>query len=91
MYKTVINLRDYVSQVREAYQAQIDIGLNKIMKVFTVISAVFLPLTFLVGWYGMNFESMPEFSWKYGYIFAIGLTLLIIVVCLVIFKRKKWF
>lgn len=91
LYKTVINLRDYVSQVREAYQAQIDIGLNKIMKVFTVISAVFLPLTFLVGWYGMNFESMPEFSWKYGYIFAIGLTLLIIVVCLVIFKRKKWF
>lgn len=91
LYKTVINLRDYVSQVREAYQAQIDIGLNKIMKVFTVISAIFLPLTFLVGWYGMNFQSMPELPWKYGYIFVIGLTLAIIVGCLIIFKRKKWF
>lgn len=91
LYKTVINLRDYVSQVREAYQAQIDIGLNNIMKVFTVISAIFLPLTFLVGWYGMNFESMPEFPWKYGYVFVIGLTLVIIVSCLIIFKRKKWF
>lgn len=91
LYKTVINLRDYVSQVREAYQAQIDIGLNKIMKVFTVISAIFLPLTFLVGWYGMNFQSMPELLWKYGYIFVISLTLAIIMGCLLIFKRKKWF
>lgn len=91
LYKTVINLREYVSQVREAYQAQIDIGLNNIMKVFTVISAIFLPLTFLVGWYGMNFESMPEFLWNYGYIYVIGLTLVVIAGCLIIFKRKKWF
>ena len=91
LYKTVINLRDYVSQVREAYQTQIDIGLNSIMKIFTVLSAIFLPLTFLAGWYGMNFESMPEFAWKYGYIFVISLTLIVVVGCLVIFKRKKWF
>ena len=91
LYKTVINLRDYVTQTREAYQAQIDISLNNIMKIFTVISAVFLPLTFVAGWYGMNFESMPEFSWESGYLFVIGLTVLIVVGCVILFKKKKWF
>ena len=91
LYKTVINLRDYLSQVREAYQAQIDIGLNNIMKIFTVISAIFLPLTFLVGWYGMNFESMPELIWRFGYIYVIFIAIAIVIGCLVIFKRKKWF
>jgi magnesium transporter len=91
LYKTVINLRDYLSQVREAYQAQIDIGLNNIMKIFTVISAIFLPLTFIAGWYGMNFNTMPEILWKYGYVFVIALTVAIVLGCLVIFKRKKWF
>jgi len=91
LYKTVMNLRDYLSQVREAYQAQIDIGLNNIMKIFTVISAIFLPLTFLVGWYGMNFESMPEFIWRFGYVYVIIIAIAIVVGCLVIFKRKKWF
>ena len=68
----VLNLRDYVTQVREAYQAQIDINLNKVMKIFTVITSIFLPLTLIVGWYGMNLK-MPEYSWVYGYPFVIGL------------------
>ena len=91
LYKTVINLRDYVTQTREAYQAQIDISLNSIMKIFTVISAVFLPLTFLVGWYGMNFQTMPEIPWKYGYITFIALTVIIVLGCFILFKKKKWF
>lgn len=88
---SVLNLRDYVTQMREAYQAQIDIEQNNLMKVFTVITAVFLPLTLMVGWYGMNFETMPEFSWKYGYVAFIGVSIVVCVGMLIFFKKKKWF
>jgi len=91
LYKTVINLRDYVTQTREAYQAQIDISLNNTMKTFTVITAIFLPLTFIAGWYGMNFEFMPEFTWKYGYIAVIALSIIVVTGCFIIFKKRKWF
>jgi magnesium transporter len=90
LYHSVLNLRDYVTQVREAYQAQIDINLNKVMKFFTVITSVFLPLTLIVGWYGMNF-SMPEYGWELGYPFVILLSLLTVTGTLVYFKKKKWF
>jgi magnesium transporter len=90
LYHNVLNLRDYVTQVREAYQAQIDINLNEVMKFFTVITSVFLPLTLIVGWYGMNF-SMPEYGWKLGYPFVILLSLLTVTGTLVYFKKKKWF
>ena len=91
LYKTVINLREYVSQTREAYQAQMDITLNVTMKTFTVITAIFLPLTFIAGWYGMNFKYLPEISWKYGYLGVTILSVIIVVGCLIIFKKKKWF
>jgi magnesium transporter len=90
LYRNVLNLRDYVTQVREAYQSQIDIGLNNVMKTFTVITAIFLPLTLLAGWYGMNLI-MPEFDWHYGYAFVIVLSIFIISFCLIIFKKKKWY
>lgn len=84
-------LREYVTQVREAYQAQIDIELNNVMKLFTIITAIFLPLTLIVGWYGMNFVNMPELTWKYGYAMVIALSIIISAVMVIIFKRKKWF
>ncbi len=90
LFYNVLNIRDYVTQVREAYQAQIDIDQNNIMRVFTVITSIFLPLTLIVGWYGMNVQ-MPESSWKYGYPFVIVLSLIVSSICLIIFKRKKWF
>lgn len=83
------NLRDYVTQVREAYQNQVDIGLNAIMKLFTVITAVFLPLTLLAGWYGMNFKYIPELQWQYGYVYVIGISIAIVVFCIFYFKKKK--
>ncbi len=85
----LINLRDYITQVREAYQSQVDIGLNAIMKFFTVITAIFLPLTLFVGWYGMNFKNIPELQWKYGYTYAICFSIVIVVACLICFKKKK--
>lgn len=88
---SVLNLRDYVTQMREAYQAQIDIEQNNLMRVFTVITAVFLPLSLLAGWYGMNFSNMPELQWKYGYPVFIVVSVAICVGLVVWFKKKKWF
>lgn len=87
--RKVGNLRDYVTQVRESYQAHIDNNTNNIMKIFTVITAIFLPLTLIVGWYGMNFVNMPELHWKYGYLFVFILSIIVVIYCLIIFKKKK--
>ncbi len=90
LYHNILNLRDYLTQVRESYQAEVDIGLNNIMKLFTVITAIFLPLTLLVGWYGMNLK-MPEYDWAYGYPVVIVLSIIIVVFFLAYFKKHKWF
>lgn len=86
----VLNLKEYLSQVRETYQAQIDIEQNRLMKFFTIITSIFLPLTLIVGWYGMNFD-MPEYSWKYGYSIVAVLSFVVILVSLIYFKKKEWF
>ncbi|HCL03777.1 MAG TPA: magnesium transporter [Lachnoclostridium phytofermentans] len=82
-------LRDYVSQVREAYQAQMDYNINNIMKVFTVVTTIFLPLTLIIGWYGMNFEFMPEITWRYGYLGVVFLSIVVVILCIIWFKKKK--
>lgn len=87
---TVTNLRDYVSQVREAYQSQVDIDQNSIMKLFTVITAIFLPLTLIVGWYGMNFP-MPEYQSKYGYPVIVTISAAVALFSVIYFKKNKWF
>lgn len=86
----VLNLRDYITQVREAYQAQVDISLNKIMKLFTVITSIFLPLSLIAGWYGMNFKYMPELQWSYGYPFVFALSGIVAVAVLYYFKRHNY-
>ncbi len=88
--RQVMNLWEYVVQVRESYQAQIDIEQNRLMKVFTLVTSIFLPLTLIAGWYGMNLQ-MPEFSWKYAYPAVIGVCVVICFVWVMVFKRKGWF
>lgn len=83
------SLREYIMQVRESYQAQIGIEQNDLMKVFTMVTSIFLPLTLIVGWYGMNVQ-MPEFKWKYGYPFVALLSAVVCIVWLIVFKKKKW-
>lgn len=90
LYHTVVSLRDYVTQVREAYQAQMDITLNKTMKFFTVITAIFLPLTLIVGWYGMNVQ-MPEYDFQYSYPIIILVSTIIVTGSIIYFKKNKWF
>lgn len=85
------DLSEYVSQIKESYMAQLDINLNSTMKLFTIVATVFMPLTLIVGWYGMNFKFMPELSWKYGYVWVILLSLAVLLICILWFKKKKFF
>lgn len=86
----VKNLQEMVSQLREAYQSQLSIQQNELMKIFTVVTVIFLPLSLLVGWYGMNFSYMPEIGWKYGYPAVILVSIVTVVVLIWKFKKKKW-
>lgn len=86
----VLLLSESLVQLGDAYKSTLDISQNNLMATFTVITAIFLPLTVIVGWYGMNFQSMPEFKWKYGYIFVITLSVMVVGILGFIFKKKKW-
>lgn len=88
--RNALVLREYVTQVRESYEAETDISLNSIMRLFTVVTVIFLPLTLLVGWYGMNLQ-MPEYHWIWGYPFVIAVSALIVLFTVIIFKKNKWF
>jgi magnesium transporter len=83
-------LREYSTQVREVYQTQIDIRQNRIMKVLTVVTTVFLPLSLIVGWYGMNFAYMPELHWRYGYPAVLLLSCAVVGFCVWLFKKKRF-
>ena len=84
-------LREYSTQVREVYQAQIEIRQNKIMKSLTIVTAIFLPLTLIAGWYGMNFTDMPELHWKYGYPAVVGLSAVTVLSSLALCHKKHYF
>lgn len=85
----VIQLQEYVQQLCEEYQAQQDLKLNQTMYVFTVVTVIFLPLSLIVGWYGMNFTAMPEVTWKYGYLFVIVLSVSVVGVLILYLKKKR--
>jgi magnesium transporter len=95
--ETIENYREIINGVLEIHLSNASHKMNQVIKFLTVISTIFIPLTFIVGVYGMNFNTqvsifnMPELNWEYGYL-IIMLAMLIISVSLVIFfKRKKWF
>jgi magnesium transporter len=90
LHDTSTSLRDYTVQLRDLYKAHLDIKQNRIMTVLTVVTSIFLPLTLIVGWYGMNFQYMPELRWRWGYPVVIAVSALIVLVSLVFFKKKKW-
>ena len=83
-------LREYASQVSSEYQAQVEISQNRIMKVLTVVTTLFMPLTLIAGWYGMNFQYMPELGWLYGYPAVIALSVLVAAACLIFFRKRHF-
>jgi magnesium transporter len=97
VYDHVVQIVDTIETLREMVSAGLDIYLssisyrsNSVMKMLTIITTIFMPLTFIVGIYGMNFEHMPELKWEWGYPLVIGVMVAIAIAMLGLFKRKKW-
>ncbi len=82
--------RDLTSALMEMYLSSISNKMNEIMKVLTMISTVFIPLSFFAGVYGMNFKYMPELGWTFGYPMVLSLMVTIAIVMLLFFRRRKW-
>ena len=82
-----VHLLEYAQQVKEAYQAQIDARQNSNMQFLTVLSTIFFPLTLITGWFGMNFRDMPGLD--NGYPAVMALSVIVILICIYIFKKKK--
>jgi len=83
--------RDTLSGVQELYLSRLGHQANQVMQVLTVIATIFIPLTFVAGVYGMNFDHMPELHWRYGYAGVWVIMLMIVAGMLWFFKRKRWF
>lgn len=104
-YKFYNDCKDHINELIEYYNSfgemintlvtlnenNLNNNTNRIMKVLTIIATIFIPLTFIAGIYGMNFEYIPELSWKYGYFAAIFSMILIGLFILIYMKKKKWF
>ena len=83
-------LCDNLIHLREAMDATLNYNLNNTMKLFTMVTIIFQPLTLIVGWYGMNFKYMPELGWKFGYLYVIVLSIVVVGVILYWFKKRKF-
>lgn len=89
--ETVEVYRDFISGLLDINLSRMSNRMNEVMKVLTLISTIFIPLTFIAGVYGMNFRVMPELEWRFGYYGVIMIMLCVAVIMLIYFKKKKWF
>lgn len=90
LHEIAASLRDYSIQIRDLYQSQLDVKQNRIMALLTVITSIFMPLTLIAGWYGMNFKYMPELEHKAAYPIVIAVSIAIVIISLIFFRKKKW-
>jgi magnesium transporter len=86
----VESYRDTINGLQDLYLSEISYKMNQVMQILTIISVIFVPLTFLAGIYGMNFDVLPELHWKYGYLYFWIFSVIILVLLLFYFRRKKW-
>jgi magnesium transporter len=98
LFDHVAQVNDTIDTYREMLASFIDFymmlnsnAMNEVVKTLTIISTIFIPLTFIAGVYGMNFDNMPEIHWKYGYFGVLTCMVGLTLVMLYCFKRKKWF
>lgn len=87
---TVETLRDMIAGMLDIYLSSLSNRMNEVMKVLTIIATIFIPLTFIAGIYGMNFQFMPELYWSWGYYGTLGVMGAVAIGMLIYFKRKKW-
>ena len=86
----VETFRDILGGIHDTYLSGVSNRMNEIMKVLTIISTIFIPMTFIAGVYGMNFDHIPELKWIYGYPFSIALMVGIDAYLVYRFKKAKW-
>src|SRR3546814_167327 len=87
LYNEVVDESNHLLNIYISFTSQ---RTGEVMRVLTIFSVFFMPLTFIVGIYGMNFDFMPELGWHYGYFFTLGAMLVITVIIYFWFKRKRW-
>ncbi|MCC6459241.1 MAG: magnesium/cobalt transporter CorA [Saprospiraceae bacterium] len=87
---SIDNYRELLAGVESFYQAEVSNRMNNVMRLLTIISTIFIPLSFLAGVYGMNFDNMPELHWRYGYFTILGLMFSASIGMLYYFRRKRW-
>ncbi|MDG3581941.1 MULTISPECIES: magnesium/cobalt transporter CorA [Galbibacter] len=90
IHETIEMLREMSMSLMEMYMSNVSNKMNEVMKVLTIMASIFIPLTFIAGIYGMNFEYMPELHHRNAYFIVLGIMFLIIIIMLIYFKRKKW-
>lgn len=87
---TIESYRDILSGLLDLYMTSLSNRMNEVMKVLTIIATIFIPITFIVGVYGMNFKYMPELEWHWGYPAVWGLMIAVVAGLLIYFKKKNW-
>lgn len=90
MIDMVETLRDILGNMHDTYLSSVNNRMNEVIKVLTIIATIFIPLTFVVGVYGMNFQNMPELKWAWGYPAVMGFMALVVVAMVIYFKRRRW-
>ncbi len=83
-------LRDTLASIMDLYLSGVGNKTNQVMKVLTIIATIFMPMTFIAGIYGMNFDYMPELHWKYGYFGVWGFMIIVFAIMVIYSKRKRW-
>lgn len=91
IHDTIESYRELIASLMDLYLSTLSMKMNEVMKVLAVISSIFIPVTFIAGVYGMNFDNMPELHTKSGYFWTMGLMFLLIVGQIAYFKWRKWF
>lgn len=87
---SIESFREMLSGLHDVYLAMMSNRMNEVMKVLTIFAAIFIPLTFIAGVYGMNFDYMPELHWKWGYAGVLGVMTMLALGMIIFFRRKKW-
>lgn len=90
LHSQTASLREYSLQLHQIYQSKIDLKQNRVMQFLTIVTTIFLPLTLITGWYGMNFSNMPELSLPWAYPAIIVLSAAILLTEILFFRRKHW-
>jgi magnesium transporter len=88
--ESVENFRDVLASLQDLYMSALSQRTNEVIRVLTIISTIFVPLTFLAGVYGMNFRHFPELAWRYGYAAFWAVSIVVVALLLAFLRRRGW-